>query len=167
MLLFVGISPYSYHRYWQTLVISVAHKFLLLRNNLLSCESHVPLVGRWCPSVDFSGGKPLPSDCHSSTMLCVRVTSPGPGLGSRSWKHAHVPMQHPLAVGGRCSRFPALSHKLVACPLYHATWVVSYWFSRFLAGDPANDVNIVGDPFKTLFVARVVRIPTCNFLASC
>jgi len=28
----------------------------------------------------------------------------------------------------------------------------------YVLGDPTNDPNIYGDPFKTLFVARIVRI---------
>ena len=28
----------------------------------------------------------------------------------------------------------------------------------FVSGDPTNDANIYGDPFKTLFVARIVSI---------
>ena len=28
----------------------------------------------------------------------------------------------------------------------------------YVAGDPANDTTIQGDPFKTLFVARIVSV---------
>lgn len=40
---------------------------------------------------------------------------------------------------------------------YQSTTYLPFWFVLFI-GDPASDPNVEGDPYKTIFIGRIVSL---------